>query len=85
MDVKIQDEGQTGIKEVTGSVPMEEKIYAVSTDTFIDGIYIFKILCLLQGTQVIKIVIINITGQQLNKRKYYVHCVIILCNDFIIA
>lgn len=30
MDVKIQDEGQTGIKEVTdGSVPMEEKIYAV--------------------------------------------------------
>jgi len=87
MDVKIQDEGQTGIKEVTGSVPMEEKIYAVCTDTFIDGIYIFKIiLCLLQGTRVIKIVIINIMGQQLNKRKYYyVHCVIILCNDFIIA
>jgi len=30
MDVKILDEGQTGIKEVAGSVPMEEKIYAVS-------------------------------------------------------
>ncbi|KAL5243945.1 hypothetical protein ACI65C_011355 [Semiaphis heraclei] len=28
MDVKILDEGQTGIKEVDGSVPMEEKIYA---------------------------------------------------------
>jgi len=31
MDVKILDEGQTGIKEVAGSVPMEEKIYAVRT------------------------------------------------------
>lgn len=31
MDVKILDEGQTGIKEVDGSVPMEEKIYAVRT------------------------------------------------------
>jgi len=29
MDVKILDEGQTGIKEVAGPVPMEEKIYAV--------------------------------------------------------
>ncbi|XP_022169945.1 mucin-5AC-like isoform X2 [Myzus persicae] len=28
MDVKILDEGQTGIKEVAGSVPLEEKIYA---------------------------------------------------------
>lgn len=30
MDVNIHDEGQTGIKEVTGYVPTEEKIYAVS-------------------------------------------------------
>jgi len=29
MNVKILDEGQTGIKEVDGSVPIEEKIYAV--------------------------------------------------------
>uniref|UniRef100_A0A2S2R8T1 Uncharacterized protein n=1 Tax=Sipha flava TaxID=143950 RepID=A0A2S2R8T1_9HEMI len=34
MDVKIQDEGQTGIKEVAGLVPTEEKIYAVSTAIF---------------------------------------------------
>lgn len=27
--VNIQDEGQTGIKEVTGPIPAEEKIYAV--------------------------------------------------------
>lgn len=33
MDVKILDEGQTGIKEVAGSVPMEEKIYAVCIPT----------------------------------------------------
>lgn len=29
INVNIQDEGQTGIKEVTGPIPMEEKIYAV--------------------------------------------------------
>lgn len=29
MDVNIQDEGQTGIKEVTGPIPAEEKTYAV--------------------------------------------------------
>lgn len=35
MDVNIHDEGQTGIKEVTGFVPKEEKIYAVSTAIFV--------------------------------------------------
>lgn len=29
MNVNVHDEGQTGVKEVTGSVPAEEKIYAV--------------------------------------------------------
>lgn len=29
MNVNVHDEGQTGVKEVTGSVPTEEKIYAV--------------------------------------------------------
>lgn len=29
MTVAINDEGQTGIKEVSGPVPTEEKIYAV--------------------------------------------------------
>lgn len=29
MEVNVQDEGQTGIQEVTGPIPMEEKIYAV--------------------------------------------------------
>lgn len=43
MDVKIQDEGQTGVKEVSGSVPIEEKIYAVGTDAFSEMYNIFII------------------------------------------
>lgn len=30
MNVNIHDEGQTGIKEVTGPIPAEEKNYAVN-------------------------------------------------------
>lgn len=30
MNVNVHDEGQTGVKEVAGFVPTEEKVYAVS-------------------------------------------------------
>lgn len=34
IDVNVQDEGQTGIKDVTGPIPAEEKIYAVRINDF---------------------------------------------------
>lgn len=44
MHVNVHDEGQTGVKEVDGFVPTEEKIYAVSA---------ILIILILRGARVI--------------------------------